>query len=161
MLKKLGRLLQPKNGAESENRFGNLHLARAVLLLEMVHVDFAGEPIEEEFVFHALREGFDLTGEETRQLLAHARQEREKSLDLHQFTRQINEACSREEKTSLLETFWRLAHVDGKIDKYEEALMRRLTTLLRLSHRQMIEAKLKVREELGLRRSDGSIRPLS
>ena len=34
-------------------------------------------------------------------------------------------------------------------DKYEDFLMRRLVTLLRLSHRQMIEAKVRVLDEVG------------
>jgi uncharacterized tellurite resistance protein B-like protein len=158
MLKKIGQLFVAKKAPAAEREFGELQLARAVLLLEMVHADFSEEPLEEDFVFHSLQHSLDISSDQARQLIELAHRERENSLDLHQFTSRINEGCSREEKKALLETFWRLAYVDGKVDKYEEALMRRLTKLFRLSHRQMIEAKLKVREELGLRHKDNPVR---
>jgi uncharacterized tellurite resistance protein B-like protein len=42
---------------------------------------------------------------------------------------------------------WRVVYADGKVDKYEEYLMRKLSFLLNIDHRKMIEAKLKVKYE--------------
>jgi uncharacterized tellurite resistance protein B-like protein len=39
---------------------------------------------------------------------------------------------------------WRIVYVDGKMDQYEHYLMNKLEKLLRLSHNQLIDAKLKV-----------------
>jgi len=56
----------------------------------------------------------------------------------------INENYSNEEKIEIIETLWRIVYVDGKMDQYEHYLMNKLKNLLRLSHDQLIDAKLKV-----------------
>ena len=43
-----------------------------------------------------------------------------------------------------IEAIWQLVYADGRLDCYEEALMRQLGSLIGLSHRQLIEAKLRV-----------------
>ena len=45
----------------------------------------------------------------------------------------------------IIETLWRVVYVDGKMDKYEHYLMSKLQHLLRVSHNQLIDAKLKVK----------------
>ena len=66
------------------------------------------------------------------------------SLDLWQFAKLINENYTNEEKIAIIETLWRIVFVDGKMDQYEHYLMNKLKNLLRLSHQQLIDAKLKV-----------------
>ena len=77
-------------------------------------------------------------------LIAEAERELEQSVDLWQFARLINENYSNEEKIEIIETLWRIVYVDGKMDQYEHYLMNKLKNLLRLSHDQLINAKLKV-----------------
>ena len=48
------------------------------------------------------------------------------------------------EQERLIEQLWQIVYVDGKMDKYEHYLMNKLSNLLRLSHKQLIDAKLKV-----------------
>ena len=47
-------------------------------------------------------------------------------------------------KEKLIERLWQIVYVDGKMDKYEHYLMNKLSKLLGLSHKQLIDAKLKV-----------------
>jgi uncharacterized tellurite resistance protein B-like protein len=68
----------------------------------------------------------------------------EESADLWQFARLINANYTNTEKIEIIETLWRIVYVDGKMDQYEHYLMNKLKNLLRLSHEQLIEAKLKV-----------------
>ena len=77
-------------------------------------------------------------------LIVEAEKELEESVDLWQFARLINENYSNEEKIEIIETLWRIVYVDGKMDQYEHYLMNMLKKLLRLSHDQLIDAKLKV-----------------
>ena len=39
---------------------------------------------------------------------------------------------------------WQIVYVDGKMDEQEHYLMGKLSKLLRLSHNQLIDAKLKI-----------------
>ena len=66
------------------------------------------------------------------------------SVDLWQFARLINETYSREEKIGIIETLWQVVFVDGKMDQYEDYLMHKMSKLLRLHHKELIDAKLKV-----------------
>ena len=52
---------------------------------------------------------------------------------------------SNEEKVEIIETLWRIVYVNGKMDEYEHYLMNKLKNLLRLTHGQLIDAKLKVK----------------
>ena len=49
-----------------------------------------------------------------------------------------------EEKIEIIETLWRIVYVDGKMDQYEHYLINKLQNLLRLTHEQLIAAKLKI-----------------
>ena len=77
-------------------------------------------------------------------LITAADDELKDSIDYWQFARLINENYSTEEKIEIIEILWRIVYVDGKLDKYEDHLIHKLSTLLRLSHDQLIHAKLKV-----------------
>jgi uncharacterized tellurite resistance protein B-like protein len=76
-----------------------------------------------------------------------ARAEREHAVDLWEFTNAVNGNFSREEKIKVVEAVWRIIFADGEIDKHEDYFVRKLTNLLRLTHREMIGAKLRVKDE--------------
>ena len=76
--------------------------------------------------------------------MAEAEKELVESVDLWQFARLINENYSREEKIAIIEVLWKVVFVDGKMDKYEDYLMHKMVKLLRLSHKELIDAKLKI-----------------
>jgi hypothetical protein len=39
---------------------------------------------------------------------------------------------------------WEIVYIDGKLDQYEDYLVHKLGKLLRLTHQQLINAKLKI-----------------
>lgn len=48
-----------------------------------------------------------------------------------------------------MELLWRVAFADGRLDRYEEHLIRRIADLLHLPHRDFIRAKLRAQGEEG------------
>ena len=48
---------------------------------------------------------------------------------------------SQDDKYAVLENIWRVAFADGRIDKYEEHIIRRIAELLHLNHREYIQAR--------------------
>ena len=119
-------------------------LAAAVLLLEVAHTDGDFHPTEQALLGGLLQEHFGVAADAVDELLELAETTRRDSHDLHQFTREINWAFSQPEKERIIEAVWQLVYADGRLDHYEEALMRQLGTLIGLSHRQLMEAKVKV-----------------
>ncbi len=123
-------------------------IAACALLLEMAHADSEFIQSERDNIIAILQSSFDMTEDDASELLNLADLERKESLDLWQFTNLINQNYSREEKIRVAETLWRVIYTDGKVDKHEEYLMRKLTFLLDLQHRDMIEAKFKARDSI-------------
>ena len=71
------------------------------------------------------------------------------SIDLWQFTNLINQNYSLEEKIRIIEMVWKIAYADGKLDKHEDYFLHKLSNLLRLTQKQLIEAKLKILNDSG------------
>lgn len=143
MLKRLMQIFTSpeESGGDAAQR---IPLAAAVLLLEVAHADGEFHAAEEDMIGALLGEHFAVAPEFQQELLALAKQRRNDSTDLHQHTREINVAFSQAEKEQIIEAIWQLVYADGRLDCYEDALMRQLGGLIGLSHRQLIAAKLRV-----------------
>jgi uncharacterized tellurite resistance protein B-like protein len=119
-------------------------VAVCALFIEMGRIDDTFSDQEMAQVLAILTDRYGLATEEVDALMAEADRELHESVDLWQFARVINENCSVPEKEKLIERLWRIVYVDGKMDQHEHYLMNKLSNLLRLSHKQLIDAKLKV-----------------
>ena len=122
----------------------DVRLATCALLLEMAHIDGKFSDLEKESIVELLRNNYQLSAEHAAALMQAAKDELEKSIDLWQFAKLINENYSTEEKIKVIETVWQVVYTDGILDKHEDYLVHKLANLLRLSHKQLIDAKLKV-----------------
>ena len=119
-------------------------VATCALLVEIARIDETFTKEELETILAILKDKYGLSGEHADALIAEAEAELDKSLDLWQFAKLINENYTNEEKIGIIETLWRIVYVDGRMDQYEHYLMSKLKHLLRLSQKQLIDAKLKV-----------------
>ena len=144
MLKRLLNVFTPQADPNDLTGVDRIPLAAAVLLLEVAHADGEYHAAEEALIASLLQEHFSVKDELLEELLELAEETRVNSSDLHQFTRDINKAFSQPEKEQIIEAIWELVYADGRLDHFEEALMRQLGTLIGLSHRQLIDAKLRV-----------------
>lgn len=122
----------------------DVRVAACALFLEMAHIDEKFTAAEMETVLAIVKEKYGLSPEHADALVAEADRELSESVDLWQFARLINKNYSTAEKIEIIEILWRMVFVDGKMDRYEHYLMNKLKNLLRLSHDQLIAAKLKV-----------------
>jgi len=128
----------------NQNTAHDIRIATCALFVEIARIDEKFTDGEMETILSILKEKYGLPQDHADALIAEAEKELEKSVDLWQFAKLINENYSNEEKIEIIETLWRIVYVDGKMDRYEHYLMNKLQNLLRLSHDQLIAAKLKV-----------------
>jgi len=128
----------------------DVRIATCALFLEMARIDEKFTAEEMDTVLSILKEKYGLSGEHADALVAETDKELEDSVDLWQFARLINDNYLIDEKIEIIETLWQMVYGDGKMDEYEHYLMNKLKNLLRLSHDQLIGAKLKVLESSGL-----------
>lgn len=123
-----------------------LQVATGALLVEMMRTDVECTEAERAVVLGALRDKFDLTEEETRELMALAEAEADDAIDHYQFTSLIKTGFSPEQKRKVVEHLWAVAYADANVDKHEEHLVRKIANLIGVSHKEFIEAKLRVRK---------------
>jgi len=121
-------------------------IATCVLMLEMANADNEFSHAEEVRIFKLLNEQFDLSEKAAKAIISLAEFERRRSLDLWQFTNLINDNFSYEEKMQVIETLWRVIFADGHVDMHEEYLIRKLSNLLNMKHKDMIQAKFNARQ---------------
>jgi uncharacterized tellurite resistance protein B-like protein len=119
-------------------------VAACALFLEMARIDESFTPAETREVVAILQKRYGLDPEHVNALMAAADRELEQSVDYWRFAERINRHYSIQEKVEIIELLWRIVYVDGRLDKYENYLMHKFANLLRLSHDQLIGAKLKV-----------------
>lgn len=144
MLKRLLQVFAPAAN-QDDSADERIPLAAAVLLLEVAHSDGEYQQAEKDLLGPLLMRHFSVSEESLEDLLELAEKTRNGSSDLHQFTREINKSFTQPEKERIIEAVWQLAYADGHLDCHEEALLRQLAPLIGLSHRQLIDAKLKVK----------------
>lgn len=148
MFDRIVSLLRGEQNAQEESGFDRVQVATCALLLEVAHSDGHYQAVEARVVHDLLAEKFNLSPAAVADLVDFAHQQREESLDLYQFTREINAHFSNDEKLAIMDGIWRIIYADGTLDKYEDALARQLADLLRLSHRDVIDLKVKVLDEI-------------
>jgi len=136
------------HAGESAGTSRDVRIATCALLLEMANIDGEFSELEKDSIVQVLRNNYQLSAEHAAALMKAAEKaaedELKKSIDLWQFARLINENYSAEEKIKVIETVWQIIYTDGILDKHEDYLVHKLAKLLRLSHKELIDAKLKV-----------------
>jgi uncharacterized tellurite resistance protein B-like protein len=121
-----------------------IDLAVAAVMVEMITIDNKISQAETEQCHQVLLQQLDLSLDEIKQLTDLAKQELAESVDYYQFTRLINDEFSQADKVSMIESLWKVAYADGKVDSYEEHYLRKIADLLFVSHQDFIKTKLKV-----------------
>lgn len=125
-----------------------LQLATAALMFEMLRADDEEHPDERRALEQALATRFELSEAETRELAELADREAADSVSLHQFTGLINQHFTPGQKVQVVEMLWQVAYADGQLDPYEEALVRKISDLIYVPHRDFIQTKHRVVEAL-------------
>ena len=139
-----GTLSTAESSRTKNDNQHDVRVAVCALLVEMAKIDETFTSAEMAKIISILKEKYGLSADDADELISVAEKELDGSIDYWQFARLINDNYSTEEKIDIIEMLWRIVFVDEKMDKYENHLMHKLSELLRLSHQQLIEAKIKV-----------------
>ena len=139
---------KPKDPArDAKADLGDVRIAVCALFLEMARVDGEFSDEERSRILAILKNEYQLSDGDALALIQATDQELEQSIDLWQFTKRINQRYSDEEKINIIEMLWKIVYADGTMDKHERYLVHKLSGLLRLSHEELIDAKLRVIRE--------------
>lgn len=139
-----GKSKSDASEAEKETTSHDVRIATCALLLEMAHIDGEFSESEREGIINIIKKDYDLSDEHAVALIEAAGEELQRSIDLWKFARLINQNYSADEKIQIIEMVWKVIYTDGKLDKHEDYLVHKLAHLLRLTHKELIDAKVKV-----------------
>ncbi len=138
---------------DSVEKGGSLHditVATCALLLEMSRIDGEFSDVEREVILSIIKSDYCLDDQCAAAIVEAADKDLDGSQDLWQFASLINRNYSNEEKIKIIEMVWHIAYRDGRLDQHEDFLVHKLANLLRLTHRQLIDAKVRVRAVMGI-----------
>jgi uncharacterized tellurite resistance protein B-like protein len=121
----------------------DLILATCILLLEVSKSDDSFDDIEKEKILSILEQNFNLNTQQTNFLFKIADKKNDEMISLYEWTAKINELCSYSDKKKLIRFLWDIAYADGRIDKYEDYTIRKISDLLYVKHSDFIKAKLR------------------
>ena len=125
---------------------GDVRIAACALFLEMANIDNEFAEEERQHILATLQKEFGLSEAHATELAREAAAELQGATDLWRFTNLINENYSNPEKIRVVEMLWGVVYADGQLDAHEDYLMHKTGKLLRLPHRDLIAAKLRVLE---------------
>ena len=118
------------------------------LLLETSMADEILDDKEIDALKNTLIKDFNIENDEVDELIAFSKVNVEDSTSLYEFTRDINDSFSAEQRIQLIESMWKIAYADGNIDKYEEHIIRKVSNLIYVAHSDFIKAKISAKEQI-------------
>ena len=129
MLDKFKSLLSNKKEVEKEE-FDASQLAVASLMITTALHDGEFDDVEKDEILNLLKNYYDLDDEKLVSLFNASFSLLENANDIQQFTSKINNFLTDDEKVMIIEMLWKNVIADGRIDDYENALVRKISGLL-------------------------------
>ncbi|MCF8435660.1 MAG: TerB family tellurite resistance protein [Ignavibacteriales bacterium] len=128
-----------------------LQIATCALFIEVANSDSNIDGEEKKKIVTLMEELFQLSKMEVEELFILSEKKIKESISLYEFTDLINKNYNQEQKYNILKNLWRIIFLDNYLHKYEEYVIRKISSNLNIAHSDFIAAKLAVKEELGLR----------
>ena len=123
------------------DREAAIRKATAVLMLDVARADYVFEESEFERVLELVERHFGLSPEESVQLVNDAGDEAEDLTSVHQFTELLHEHLDETDKARIVALLWQIAYADGRLDKYEDSLVLKISDLLYVSRARVMRLK--------------------
>ncbi len=146
MLKTVLDWFKSEETAETSTPEAITQKAAAALMVEVVISDSNFDEAEKQKILDLLKSQTGLTTQECLTLVETAQSEVDLATSLHQFTSHLNKEFELNEKLDLIHALWQIAYADGRLDKYEEHVIRKISDLLHLRHSEFMQAKLKAKD---------------
>jgi len=145
MLNKFKQLFEAAaSGDNTSSEKPYAKLAATALLLELSRSDHDVAAQETQEIIAIAKSTFDIKDADIEHWLADAGNHADQATSLYEFTELINQQFSKDQKYELIVNMWRVAFADGRIDRYEDNLIRKVADLIYVSHSAFIRAKHEV-----------------
>ncbi len=141
-LTQLGDSLSGSAPADTaDDREHTLRVATAALMVEVARADHSFDPQERAALLRLVAERFGLTGDDTAALTDDAALAASESVSVYGFAQRLHESLSEAEKSTVVDLLWQVAYADGRLDKYENALVLKISDLMYVPRGQVMRLK--------------------
>ena len=124
-----------------EDRESALRLATAVLMIDVARADHVFDESEFDTVLQLVEAHFGLSAEQSAELVVDASARAEDLVDIHEFTKLLHDYLTEDEKVQIVSLLWQIAYADGRLDKYEDSLVLKISDLLHVSRGRVMRLK--------------------
>ena len=127
--------------ADEQTRETAVRMASAVLMTEVARADHEYDESEFDLLLNLITRHFQMSPEEAVELANDADKTAEDNVSLHNFTQLLNKNLSEREKELIVSLLWQVAYADGRLDKYEDSLVLKISDLLYVSRVRVMRLK--------------------
>lgn len=123
------------------DREAAIRLATAALMIDVARADYVFEESEFDRVLRLVETHFELTPEQAAELVNQASDEADDLVSAYEFTEILHKHLDEGEKARIVGLLWQIAYADGRLDKYEDALVLKISDLLYVSRGRVMRLK--------------------
>ena len=125
-------------------------IALGVLLWVVAEADKKFLPEEEDKIRDVLSRYSKISTEDLPLVLASVQEASRERIDLYRFTHEVSQDLSRDIKIAIIDDLFRVACADKDLDDSELEIIRKISNLFNLSHKEFIDSKIRIKKEFGL-----------
>ena len=140
MLKKIAEIFE-KEVKKEIPEFDESQLATASLMILTAKYDGEFDEVEKDEILKMISDFYSFDKNKIDRIFETALSLTEKANDIHQFTSELNKSLNDDEKLSIIKMLWKIVIADGRIDDYENALIRKISGLLYVDDVQVGQIK--------------------
>lgn len=118
-----------------------LRMATTVLMIDVARADHVFEDSELERVLELVESHFGISGIEAAELVDTANEKAENLTSAFEFTQVLHKHLDEKEKARIVSLLWQIAYADGRLDKYEDSLVLKISDLLHVSRGRVMRLK--------------------
>jgi uncharacterized tellurite resistance protein B-like protein len=130
-----------QSATSGADREAAVRLATAVLMIDVARADYVFEESEFDHLLKLIETHFGLSPEEAAELVNEAGDKAEDLISVHEFTQLLHKHLSEDEKANIVSLLWQIAYADGRLDKYEDSLVLKISDLLYVSRGRVMRLK--------------------
>lgn len=127
--------------SDGADREATLRLATAVLMIDVARADHVFEESEFDSMLQLIESHFELSPEQAAELVNAAGDKADDMVSLFEFTQLLHKHLDEQEKARIVSLLWQVAYADGQLDKYEDALVLKISDLLYVSRGRVMRLK--------------------
>jgi uncharacterized tellurite resistance protein B-like protein len=110
-------------------------------MIDVARADHVFEEREFERVLQLVESHFELTPEDAAELVNIANDKAEELTSAYEFTSLLHQHLSADEEARVVRMLWKIAYADGRLDKYEDSLVLKISDLLHVSRGLVMRLK--------------------